>query len=866
MRPKPMRTTNHKTSKKSFCRMQAAACVLRFIVFFYAISLCGRAVAQSSYFVDGYHGGVYGHYPLEWKTRFITSSLEKYPEWRICLEIEPETWDSVAVRTPNDYRKLKMVATSPRVEFTNPTYAQPYCYNISGESIIRQFAYGIKKIRSHFPNVEFVTYSVEEPCFTSSLPQILKLFGYKYASLKCPDTCWGGYTAAYGGETVNWIGSDGSSILTSPRYECEALEENSVWQTEAWNNQSSYLKACRAVGIKHPVGMCFQDAGWRNGPWIGYGSRAKVVSKYVTWREYFEQLGTERSTEDYHFTQEELRPALMWGSQVMQRLAQQVRHTENIIPQAEKLAAMASVLNYDYVAPQAAIDEAWRTLMLAQHHDSWIVPYNNLHGKGTWADWIERWTESADSRAIHIINGAQQAMAGKPYDNGKEAVLRVWNTQGVARREVVSVALPKAWRGGGVAVKDCDGADIEAVVDGSTLTFMADVPAFGYSSYKLSPVGERVAANDEIRKTYIENDLYRISVDPERGGVINELVVKQGGVSFDYVDKASKHAMGELYGHFYNRDRFCSSMEQPARVKAGSRGDFEQWLIIEGEIASHPFSQRITIRKGSPEIDIELKIDWKHNEGIGEFMQRDARAENYRACYDDRFKLSLLFPAALGDVVVDKNAPFDVCRSKLTNTHFKSWDSIKNNVILHWVDIAQPERGGRGLALMTDHTTSYRHGKGEPLGLTVQYSGNGLWGRNYPLRGATHLRCAIVPHRGEWDKAGVEQLRASRNEPLLCSLHADAEVESRSLLSVKGTGYEVVAAYPVQQGWVVRLYNASGSERSCRVAIAADCCDVAAIDLNDNIVGSYHLKRTAEGASIDISMPRFGIKTLLIKR
>lgn len=390
-----------------------------------AISLCGTAVAQSSYFVDGYHGGVYGHYPLEWKTRFITSSLEKYPEWRICLEIEPETWDSVAVRTPDDYRKLKMVAASPRVEFTNPTYAQPYCYNISGESIIRQFAYGIKKIRSHFPEVEFVTYSVEEPCFTSSLPQILKLFGYKYASLKCPDTCWGGYTAAYGGETVNWIGSDGSSILTSPRYECEALEENSVWQTEAWNNQSSYLKACRAAGIKHPVGMCFQDAGWRNGPWIGYGSSARGGSKYVTWREYFEQLGTERSTEDYHFTQEELRPALMWGSQVMQRLAQQVRHTENIIPQAEKLAAMASVLNYDYAVPQAAIDEAWRTLMLAQHHDSWIVPYNNLQGKGTWADWIKRWTESADSHAADIIGGAQQAIAGKPYDNGREAVLRV---------------------------------------------------------------------------------------------------------------------------------------------------------------------------------------------------------------------------------------------------------------------------------------------------------------------------------------------------------------------------------------------------------------------------------------------------------
>ena len=146
---------------------------------------------QRVYFVDGYHGGIYGHYPVAWKTRFITDQLAAHPEWRIGLEIEPETWDTVEVRTPADYARFKAIAADRRVEFTNPSYAQPYCYNISGESIIRQFGYGMRKIRSHFPDVEFVTYSVEEPCFTSCLPQILKLYGFKYASLKCPNTCWG---------------------------------------------------------------------------------------------------------------------------------------------------------------------------------------------------------------------------------------------------------------------------------------------------------------------------------------------------------------------------------------------------------------------------------------------------------------------------------------------------------------------------------------------------------------------------------------------------------------------------------------------------------------------------------------------------
>ena len=157
--------------------------IILLTVFFYA-----NVYSQQAYFVDGYHGGIYGHYPVKWKTQFIVDQLAMRPDWRICMEIEPETWDTVRVQTPEAYLRFKEMATSNQVEFTNPTYAQPYCYNISGESIIRQFQYGIAKINKHFPGVDFVTYSVEEPCFTSCLPQILKQFGFKYAVLKCPNT------------------------------------------------------------------------------------------------------------------------------------------------------------------------------------------------------------------------------------------------------------------------------------------------------------------------------------------------------------------------------------------------------------------------------------------------------------------------------------------------------------------------------------------------------------------------------------------------------------------------------------------------------------------------------------------------------
>ena len=84
---------------------------------------------------------------------------------------------------------------------------------------------------------------------------------------------------------------------------------------------------------------------------------------------------------------------------------------EDQVSQLEGVKSMSStsnegnamiMLEYDY---EADMDEAWRTLMLAQHHDSWIVPYNGLNRKGTWADQIKRWTDSTN----HIADGIIEA-------------------------------------------------------------------------------------------------------------------------------------------------------------------------------------------------------------------------------------------------------------------------------------------------------------------------------------------------------------------------------------------------------------------------------------------------------------------------
>jgi alpha-mannosidase len=55
-----------------------------------------------AYFVDGFHDGVYGHYPSGY-TAFLVAQIKANPNWKINLEIEPETWDIVRTSEPEAY-------------------------------------------------------------------------------------------------------------------------------------------------------------------------------------------------------------------------------------------------------------------------------------------------------------------------------------------------------------------------------------------------------------------------------------------------------------------------------------------------------------------------------------------------------------------------------------------------------------------------------------------------------------------------------------------------------------------------------------------------------------------------------------------
>ncbi len=845
-----------------------------FILFLCVMNQC-PVLAQDAYFIDGYHGGIYGHYPMG-QTDFMNKMLKQYPDWRINIEVEPETWDAVKLRDPAAYEEFKNLfedqsVGTGRIEYVNPTYAQSYFFATSGESNIRQFSYGIELVRKHFPSAVFTTYSAEEPCFTSSLPYILKSFGFKYASTKNPNTMWGGYTKGYGGELVNWIGPDGTAITTVPRYACEDLQPGSTWQSIAWYNSKAYIQQCLDAGIKNPVGMCIQDAawssGWNKGPWLGQDtSQFYTPTHYTTWRDYIANHSIGSTTDDWHFTQEDMATSLVWGSEVMNTLAQEVRVAENNIVRAEKMAVFAS-LKGKARWPKGLIDEGWIKLLLSQHHDCWIVPYNNLHSGRTWAEHVTEWTGVTDQNSRVVIDRSLKALNGK---SGQSAV-RIFNTLAVDRNELVRVKVPSNWHRSSWVAVDQQGQEHPTQLiqeDGSSwMLFQASVPSFGYSTYtiregKATPKTS-ISHREENGKYVLESDLYRLVINPEKGGVIESLIAKKLG-NKEYVDQSSSWRFNELKGYFGEHEQFISSADQPARIRIVEEGPLLLHVAIDGFIGEHPFTQTIRLQEKEEKIAMGVSIDWQDHPAIGETGIPFSAENPRKAFYDDRYKLLVCFPAAISDQQIYKNAPFDVCKSGLEDTYFNRWDEIKHTILLNWVDLGSKGKDN-SLALFTDHTTSYVHGSDHPLALTLQYAGRGLWGRDYTITGPTDISYDLMPHAGQWDTDRIWTKGELANEPLVTTLvdaQAD-EVPQRSYFSVQDNAYELVSMEMKGEDLYVRLFNAQSDDADKRITFGGKAGTVEWVELSGETAGAaQHTVTDGQGTAITTSIPRFGIRTL----
>ncbi|MGO4109808.1 glycoside hydrolase family 38 C-terminal domain-containing protein [Paenibacillus sp. YAF4_2] len=841
---------------------------------------------KKAYFVDGYHGGIKGHMPLgSWAD--VIRRLEENPAWKLCLDIEPISWEALRRTDPRSYDAIKshLLDNADRVEMVAGSYAQPYGWVIGGESNIRHLIRGKEIIHKHFPGIIIDTYATQEPCWSSSYPQILRSLGYKRAVLKNPGTGWGGYASGTNYEMVLWVGPDGSSIPCVPRYACEELLN--CWESEAGYMKPEFVDKCIAQGITNPVGSFLQDLGWQARPWL----EADYIQN-VTWREYIDEIAAKPS-EEWHFTQEDIRCTLPWGEGTLQRMSREVRSAEQAVLAAEKLASIASMLG-GYSYPTDKLREAWDQLLLSQHHDAWICATTRV-GRDQWAWQAGAQSWMAERIANEIRDQAMDSICPESNDDGSGAHgygIRVFNTAGIVRKELVEIEIPAAGLTNFILVKDAEGKQIPSQIvptrvspeDGSLyackLLFEAEPPAMGYRDYVIEHLKQAASETDAYPKqddnhasvvvhddhAVITTDLYKIHIDSTRGGVITALFDREQNRSIASPDRP----FNEFTGYLISEARWASSTESPVVVNVKENGPLRVVIEMKGTFADTDYVTTLSVAKGRRTIDFHVRFHFKSDTWIGdpwEIAPENRSTERRKSHHNTRSKLQARFPIALSNGKLYKNSAFDVTESRHSNTYYERWDEIKHNIILNWVDVYD-EQSNSGLAIFSDHTTDYSHGEDEPLALTLGWSGEGgFWWGKRPLQDVQEMHYAILPHSDRWDLAGIPQESQRWTEPLL-PVHirlSSNNAQDMSLLQVTDPSIEISSMQRDGEDILVRLYNSSLECSSFSVMIGADSCDVTAAELDGKHKEALQRMILPDGRSkVSLTLPCHGLATLRI--
>jgi alpha-mannosidase len=411
-------------------------------------------------------------------------------------------------------------------------------------------------------------------------------------------------------------------------------------------------------------------------------------------------------------------------------------------------------------------------------------------------------------------------------------------------------------------------------LNAGVLLFPTAAPPLGYATYRIEPVyrAEPAPQADGARAEFepggtirIETDRYRVRVDPRRGGTFNSIFDKE--LRTEFVDTGSDRRFNEYRGYFINEKQWLSSASQPAEAEIIENGPLRVRIILAGNVGEHPFRVAVTLANGEPRIDFRVRFQFKPNTWIGDPWRvpiERKRIERRRSYHDDRWKLNAFFPVALRRQTIYKDAPYDVCRSKLTDTYYQRWDEAKHNIILNWVDVADEEKG-LGMTLFSDLVTSYVHGPEHPPALVLAWGWDGppFFG-DCPLGGPHEAGYSVLPHRGRWDQAGIWQACRARSEPLLPQLMEGrpANGENRSLVSISDTGVEVPTLLADGADLLVRLFNA-GEAVTRTVSLAVQPTRVELLELDGRTIQQLPIQPATDGRyEVLLTIPRFGIRTL----
>ncbi len=297
--------------------------------------------------------------------------LEKYPKLRIGLDYESFTFDEFS---RCDYEIVALIGKllekyPDRVGLGATTYGQPLSLTINEESNARQLLYAVRTNLKYFNKTPDV-YAISEFALNNQTPQLISKCGYKAAILRSHVMGYG-YPKTYDSAWGKWIGKDGTEIPSVPTYDKQGRGYNCTtvdnWILSRWPVDSdlysledfeemfekySPLLASRYDDLTQPIEE------------VTAHTETKDNYEYVLLEDIPSLYG--EPVDEYRTTDYDFHVQMPWGY-CGNEIFNGCRQGEVAAVEAEKLNAFSVLMGGDSF--EAETEEAWKYILVAEHHD-----------------------------------------------------------------------------------------------------------------------------------------------------------------------------------------------------------------------------------------------------------------------------------------------------------------------------------------------------------------------------------------------------------------------------------------------------------------------------------------------------------------
>ena len=661
----------------------------------------------------------------------VLELMKQYPEYRF-MSSQPQLYQYVKQNAPEIYEQIKQRIAEGRWEAEGGMFVEADCNLSSGESLVRQFLYGMRFFKKEFGVENRILWLPDVFGYSAALPQIMKKVGIEY--FMTTKISWNGYNKMpY--DSFYWKGIDGTKILThfiSTRDyimpgsytgnmntiyttycgELNPMQMKGTWQRYQQKNLNKEVLCSFGYG----------DGGGGPAKWmlesqrrLAYGIPGCPKTKIASALEFFHKLDSDLENKKTPIWSGELYLEFHRGTYTsMARNKKWNRKGEFALTNLETEAVMAQQLG---AGAYPDLQEYWEILMRNQFHD--ILPGSSI------------WEVYEDSKAEYqkLFNYTNNAQ--KTYMHGiadRVGCTIVWNPNGQNMS-------------GFVELPDAEGrTNVQKTAKGTYLAWAENIPSKGYAVLNdYAPVAGAVTiSNSEVETPYAcihFNE--KGQIDSWFDKVAQRQILQNGqcgNVLMTFEDKPFEYDNWELQDYY--REKYWP-VDDLVSAEVIENGPYRYALKLQWKYQDSEITEILYFYGNSPRVDVHFAADWK----------------------EDQLILKMLFPVELNTTEATFEIQYgNVERSTAVNT---SWDQARFEVCHHkWMDISE---GDYGVSFLNDckYGVSVEE---NVVGLSLLKCGtypNPVADREYH-----EAIYSIYPHSGSWQEAGTVKEAYQLNNPL----------------------------------------------------------------------------------------------------